>query len=64
MRKIVQLERLYEGDRSDKSELVVLCDDGSIWRGGYRGAVHDSEWAFKWTRLPGVPQDESLEKSP
>lgn len=57
MRKVVQIQALrlavYEGEDSlpsQETELVALCDDGTIW--SKCGVLTDSDWV----RVNDIPQ--------
>lgn len=59
MRKIIQIAALRHGELSDRdgkqvmsadTELVALCDDGSVW------TLFDT-LKSEWVRAPDIPQD-------
>lgn len=57
MRKIIQIQALRfedtnsdDGGRIQETEIIALCDDGSIW---IRIRALDGEWV----QLENIPQD-------
>lgn len=59
MRKPIQIAPMHDkvGDVM-MSSITVLCDDGTIWgcTRDFKNGGSDTP-AFKWIRLPHVPQD-------
>lgn len=45
-RKAVQLS--VTTNSYDTTQIIVLCDDGSIWKSGHNQ---------QWLRMPDIPQD-------
>ena len=51
-RKIIQIAAFQK----DYPTIVVLCDDGTVWR--------RSDYDPRWQQLPPLPQDELPIKTP
>ena len=57
-RKIIQIQALryegrsaIEGVPSQETELVALCDDGTVW-------TRTSTIAGEWCKVDGIPDDD------